>query len=271
MKLNANLITMLALLSAGSSLTAGEWGKEVVGKEVIEADGPFVSGTFSFNYNTHFISYGADVWGNGGSTFNDSLFNPSLELKFALPNDYYMVLGTWWDVNGNIDPSAIGGRIQEVDLWTGVGKDFGFVDAKLLYQQWIYASDTEHIVDLVLGFEAPLNPSFTVHYRPDQGAAFGDEGFFFVGGIAPGFDVGPVAVTIPVNVAFATDNFHGGDSGFGYASAGVQASYPLPVPDGYGDWSLTAGYTYYHTSDDVIPNNPADDFFTGTAGISIGF
>lgn len=271
MKLNANLLAVLAALSAGVSLQAGDWGKAPVGKDVVEPEGPFISGTFAFNYNTHFISYGADVWGNGGSTFNDSLFNPSLELKFALPSDAYLVLGTWWDVNGNIDPSAIGGRIQEVDVWAGVGKDFGLIDAKLLYQQWIYASDTEHIVDLVLGFEAPLNPSFTVHYRADQGAAFGDEGFFFVGGIAPSFEAGPVTVTIPVNVAFATDNFHGGDSGFGFASAGVQASYPLPIPAEYGDWALNVGTTYYHTDEDAIPNNPEDSFWTANAGISIGF
>ena len=270
MKLNSKLLAMLAVISAGTSLDAGDWGKAPVGKEVIEAESPFLSGTFSFNYNTHFISYGADIWGNGGSTFSDSLFNPSLELKFALPSDAYLVVGTWWDVNGNI-PSSFGGRLQEVDVWAGVGKDFGFIEAKLLYQQWIYAADTEHIVDLVLGFEAPLNPSFTIHYRPDQGAAFGDEGFFFVGGIAPGFDVGPVAISVPVNVGVATDLYHGGDGGYGYASAGIQASYPLPVPDSFGAWSLTAGYTYYHTSEDVIPNNPADDFFTGSAGISIAF
>ncbi len=276
MKLNAKLSTLFATLSVGVAAQAGDYySKAPVGKDVVPVEDA-ISGVLSFDVNTHFISYGLDVWGAGGD-WEHTLFNPSLELTFALPNDAYFVLGTWWDVNDRA-PSLIGGSIQEIDVWFGIGKDFGLIDAKLLYQVWNYGGDTEDILDLVLSFDAPLNPSFTVHYRVDEGASLGDTGVFFVGGIAPGFDLGPVAVSVPVNVGFTPDSYHPGlapgtfgGSGYGFASVGLKGSYPLPVPEQYGEWALNAGVTFYHTSDSVIPTNPQDTFLTGSIGVLIGF
>jgi len=35
--------------------------------------------------------------------------------------------------------------------------------------------------------------------------------------------------------------------------------------------TLNLGATFYHTEDDVIPGNPDEDFFTGSAGVTIAF
>lgn len=261
-------VFLLSALAVAPGLRAGDYYADDKAPMETEVESA-VSGTLSFDYNTHFISYGADVWG-AGSSWGDSLFNPSLELGFALPGDYSLTIGTWWDVNSNA-VSSIGNKIQEIDIWTGISKDFGFIDAALTYQQWAYASDTEHIIDLALGFDLPLSPSFTVHGRPDAGASGGDEGAVFVLGAEHGFDLGPVAFTIPFGVAAATDGYHGGGSGYAYSTAGLQGSIPLGIPSEYGDWSLHAGVTFYHTSTSVIPNNPDESFVTGNIGVSCSF
>ncbi len=270
MKLNTKLSAAAAFLSLSAGVQAGEMSKEpVVVPEPEPVVGSAVSGTLSFDLNTHFISYGADVWG-GGSAWGDAIFNPSLELAFALPGDVTFLLGTWWDVNDNA-ASNIGDNIQEIDVWAGLSKSFGPVSATVLYQQWYYGGDTEQIIDLILGFDVPLSPSVTVHGRPDAGASGGEDGVVVVLGVEPGFDAGPVSFSVPVGVAFMTDGFQAGDSGFGYVSAGLQASVPLPIPVEYGEWALNAGVTFYYTDDDVIPNNPDEAFLTGNVGVSVSF
>jgi hypothetical protein len=71
---------------------------------------------------------------------------------------------------------------------------------------------------------------------------------------------------LPLSVAFDTDGFHGGGSGFSFASAGVSASYALTK-----NIAASVGATYYHTNDSVIPGNPDSDFVTGSAGFTVTF
>lgn len=268
MKLNKKLLALAAPALLCTSLHAGE---VVSSKEPVveEAPGSAVTGTLSLMANTHFISYGADVWG-AGSSWEDVLFNPSLTLSWSLPLDTTFTLGTWWDVNDNA-PSNIGKNIQEIDVWAGLTKSFGPVDASLIYQQWYYGSDTEHIIDLVFAFDLPFDPSITIHGRPDAGASGGDEGVVALLGAKHTFDLGPLAMSIPFGVAFATDGYHAGDAGFAYTSVGLTASYPLPIDKKYGAWSLDGGVTFYYTNDDVIPNNPDEAFLTGNLGVTCAF
>lgn len=247
---------------------------------VEETEKPFISGTFTLAADTHFISYGQDIWG-AGTDWDDILFHPSLELKMDLGSGFYGVVGTWWDVNDNADtaPGGIGNSVQEVDVWVGLGytyKDFTF---QLTYQEWMYASQSERILDFKIAYAHFLNPSLTIHGRVDENipnaalpGSSGDfkDGASFVLGIAPGKTLGPVSFSFPVTVSFDTDGMHAGDSGFAYATAGVGASYPLTfIPK--GNWTLTAGVTYYHTEEDVIPTNPDDDFLTGSLGLTLAF
>jgi hypothetical protein len=76
-----------------------------------------ISGVLKLDFNTHFISYGADVWGDG-SSMSEPAFNPMLELAFALPADLTFTLGTWMDFvpSSKGGDSPIGGRLQEVDV-----------------------------------------------------------------------------------------------------------------------------------------------------------
>ncbi len=232
-----------------------------------------VSGMLKLDFNTHFISYGADVWGDG-SSMSDLGFNPNLELYFALPGDLTLTLGTWWDVNSKGD-SPIGGRLQEVDVYAGLSYSIDKLTIGLTYQAWMYGSDTEDILDLKFSYDTFLSPSLTIHHRLDQGAAAGDEGTVLVLGLSHSIETGPLTLSFPFNLGyFLEDDFHGGtDGGFGYASLGVAASLPLApiIGDSFGDWSLNGGLTYFVTDDEVIPSNPSDSFLTASLGVALSF
>jgi hypothetical protein len=110
-------ILTFGLIAASSPVIAGTSTptKEVV--PAVEEETPAFSGWLSFDLNSHFVSYGSDVWG-GGTSWGRGVFNPSFELAWATPvKGLSAVVGTWWDVNNNL-PSSIGGYLQEVDIWS---------------------------------------------------------------------------------------------------------------------------------------------------------
>ena len=269
MKLSTKIYTAAALLSLPASSLAGE--PMTTPPTEPEAVGSAVSGVISLDVNTHFISYGADIWG-AGNDWADALFNPLVEISFALNDNLTLSFGTWWDVNDNAS-SNIGDSIQEIDVWAGLALTTGKLTTSLVYQEWLYADESERIVDLIFALDAPLSPSLTLHGRVDEGASGGDTGVVAVAGIEiPLIDSDHFSLGIPVNVAAATDGFHGGDGGFAYASAGLGASVPLSfISSDLGEWALNAGVTYYYTDSDVIPNNPDESFVTGSLGVSVSF
>ncbi len=244
------------------------------GATITPASESRLSGTLSLDINSHFISYGADVWADG-DRFSEPAFNPSLELTWALTDSLSFSLGTWWDVNSKAgsNSSPIGGRIQEIDVWYGLSYSAGDFTVGLVYNQWFYGSETEDTVDLSFSYDTFLSPSLTIHHRFDPGASGGDNGTVFVLGLGYDIEAGPVTISFPFNLAyFASDDFHGGDSGLGYGSIGVAASIPLSfIDESFGEWSLNAGLTYYVTDQDVIPGNIEGDFFTANIGVSCSF
>lgn len=241
-----------------------------------------LSGWASFDFNTHFISYGADVW-KDGSSLSSPAFNPSLELAWALTDSLSFTLGTWWDVNSKAggNSSPIGGRIQEIDIWTGLSYSVGDFSAGIVFNQWFYASESEDSIDFKFAYDTFLSPSLTIHHRIDSGASGGDEGTVLVFGLGYDVEAGPVTFSFPLSIAyFADEGFHGtgpvflggSDSGLGYGSLGVSAAIPLSfISEAYGEWTAKAGVTYYVTSRDVIPGNPKGDFLTASVGIGVSF
>ncbi|MEP2775557.1 MAG: hypothetical protein ABJQ29_03700 [Luteolibacter sp.] len=234
-----------------------------------------VSGSFNLDYNSHFFSYGLDVWGDGDDAFQMG-FYPSAELAFALPAGFSATVGVWAEVHEKTGATTtIGGNIQEIDIYAGLAYTHGNFTVGATYQNWFYLSDVEDILDITFSYDTFLSPSFTIHNRIDAGAA-NDEGTILVLGLEHGFEAGPVSFSIPFAVGyFLDDNFHsaGADDGFGYATLGLQASVPLSslIGDAYGDWSLNAGVTLYVTDDGVIPNNPEDTFVATNIGLGLSF
>jgi len=245
----------------------------VVEEEVEEA--PFVSGALNLVVDTHFISYGADVWATG-QTWSDLLFHPSLELYLDLGAGFTGIVGTWWDVNDTAQTSiGSGTAIQEVDVWAGISYAVEKWSFTVLYQDWMYASQSEIIVDGIVSYDHWLSPKLVIHCRVDNG--FGpapngvtpENGVVGVLGIAPGKEFGIVSVSVPVNIAVNTDEYHAGDAGFTFFNLGLAASVPLEFMP--GDWSLNGGVTYWHTPSSTVPNNPHTDFLTGSIGMGLSF
>lgn len=238
------------------------------------ADDDVISGSFSSAFNSHFISYGNDVWGNG-SSMSDPTYNPSLAFDFKINDNWSLNTGIWMDINDNIQPSPIGGQIQEIDVWLGVAYKIDKFSIATTYQSWNYASQTEHILDVKLAYDTFLSPSLMFHNRLDINDNLGAKGTVAVFGLGHTIEAGPVSISFPLNVAFMLgENYYGpgADDGYAYTSLGVAAKYPLTfLGTRYGEWSLDTALTQYWTDNDVTINNPNNQFLTWTAGLSASF
>ncbi len=268
MKMKHTLLTQLALTAAAavlgtSAVMAGTTTAKNPAPAVVKEE-PFMTGNLTVLYETHFISYGQDVWG-GGSSWDDALVHPSLELDFNLGGGWQAYINTWWDVN-NLGETTIGSNIQEVDVNAGFYYTLDKWKFQLGYGAWMYGSQTEHIIDGKVSYnDGLINPFLMLHGRVADEISF-DTGLVTQVGIAPTTTIGPVALAFPITASFDTENFHGGDAGFAYVSAGISVSIPITK-----HISATVAGTYYHTSDDVIPGNPDSDFVLGSAGIVVTF
>jgi hypothetical protein len=242
---------------------------------------------FSTTTTSHFISYGADVWGGGNelSPFSarSTVFTEgTLTAKFA--DQLKGFVNVWSDNNDNVT-SGIGGPIQEVDVNAGVIYDVGGgFTVKGVVGFWEYASDEEGIADLVIQYSDgdkiipgfSINPSIKAHYR-FKGNGSQETGLAVVAGISPSITLNkesPYKITVgfPAEVAYFQDGFQGGDSGLGFVDVGVTVSVPLAfIPAKYGNWAFTASATYFYTPEDQIPNNPRENFIVTAMSIGVGF
>lgn len=259
-------VSLTALLLAAAVHTASAGTPAPVGKAPVmtPVTEPFVTGNITLAYDTHFVSYGQDVWA-AGNDWGDSLFHPSFELAFNLGNGLQFYVNSWFDINDNA-VSDIGENIQEVDVNVGFYYTMDKWKFQLGYGAWMYAEQTEHIIDAKVSYnDGTWNPFLMLHGRIADDISF-DTGLVAQVGIVPSKKVGPVTFSLPITASFDTDNYHGGDAGFAYVSAGLGASIPLAER-----LSLNLAVTYYHTNEDVIPVNPDEDFVTGMAGITFSF
>jgi hypothetical protein len=277
-----NLINMPLVALA---LTAGTViaGTEVAPAPAPAADDDVISANLSLLANSHFISYGRDVWADG-SSMSRMAFNPMLEFTFKLPENFALTLGTWWDVtakgdglflpNGDPYPS-IGGDVYEIDLWAGLSYTYEKFTIGTTYQTWLYGDAVEQILDVKLGYDTFLSPTLLFHNRVSAGASGGSCGTVGVLGLSYSIEAGPVTFSVPFNIAAnLTNDFNapGGDSGYAYTSLGLQASYPLAfLGSTYGEWAATGGIVQYWTDAGAIPQNPKNQFLTYNVGLTASF
>ncbi|MDP0501479.1 MAG: hypothetical protein Q7P63_15405 [Verrucomicrobiota bacterium JB022] len=248
-----------------------------------------VSGSLSFDYNTHFISYGADVWGTGDD-LDEPTFNPSVGVTLDFGNGFGVYTGAWMDVN-NKAPSDIGGTLQELDVWVGGYATFGIVTLDAAVQQWIYGGDVEEIFDFAVSLDTTdmigfnLSPTVKMHHRFEGN---GDQITGTILDFSVGYDLEineSFSLSFPVAVGWVLDEGYytatddstdpattiEGDSGIGYYMAGIGFSYALPFGEAAGSWDLHGGVNYYYTPDDVIPGNPEEGFVTASLGVGLSW
>lgn len=232
---------------------------------------PSITGNLSLNFDSHFVSFGSDVWGPG----HQLLFHPSIELNKAITSDFKLILGTWWDVNDQanshgVTSSEIGHRVQEVDVWFGGAYTSGILTTTALYQQWMYAGANEQAVELKFAVDTFLKPSLLIHQRLGTGAYGADT--VAVLGASYDFKAGPVSFSVPAAVSFESGGYHGGNAGVGFGSLGLSASVPADFVS--KDATFSVGVTGYWTDKTVITSNGGankEKFMNLTAGVSIPF
>ncbi|MEM9081759.1 MAG: hypothetical protein AAGC74_13830, partial [Verrucomicrobiota bacterium] len=224
-----------------------------------------LSGSLALDLNSHFISYGLDVWTAGDD--QDILFNPSLGIDYAVTDTLTLNAGIWMDINDQASPSL---ETVETDIWIGASYDVGFGSVSATFQNWQYGGTSEEILDIGLSLDTILSPTLTLHKRLGAGASGGEEGLFIVGDISHEFALTDAfSVGLSSAVGFAATEFHTQETGFGYASLGASVSYALSDIS-----SIYASVTYYITDEDVINNSGRggeDDFLTFGTGISFSF
>jgi hypothetical protein len=227
---------------------------------------PSITGNLSLNLDSHFVSFGQDIWASGQG-LHTVLFHPTLELSKAINSDFKLILGTWWDVNDRAK-SSIGNRIQEVDVWAGGAYTTGILTTTALYQQWMYLNQNEQAVELKFAVDTFLKPSLLIHERIATGY---DSGTVVVLSAGYDFKAGPVSFSVPAALEYETSGYHPGGTkaGFGYGSLGLTGSVPVDFVS--KDATFSMGVTGYMTNSDMIPTNPKKNFLTFTTGVSIPF
>lgn len=255
-------VLVIPTVSWAGTETAGKESKAVVEK----AKESFITGDLGVNVVSEYISRGLVLENQG------VIAQPYVDLYFKLyEGDGFLSkvslnLGLWSSVHSHSQaiPGSTTRNWYEFDYTAGLAFTFAKkLTATLSYFEFDSPSDsfnTARSINLNLAYDDSdllgafaIHPHFTVlaELTAPGFAGLDSHGWYFEFGIAPGFAAGPATITFPINVGFGDDNFYAGDN-FGYVSAGVNASVPLKfIPEGFGSWSVNAGYTYYYLGDNL--------------------
>lgn len=179
----------------------------------------------------------------------------------------------------------------ECDLGAGVGLEAGHWSLSAMYY-WetspADAFDTIEEVILECAYDDSgalgawsLKPTARVAVEAHNGADGGRRGTYLQLGVTPGFDVKlsesrTLRVDLPASVGLSVSNYYEGPSGqndaFGYASVGVDASLPLALGDGWGEWTIHAGVQGVILGDAATEINNGRDFeVIATVGAGVEF
>ena len=245
-------------------------------------------------YTSHFISFGADVWGGGNnaspfSADSTAFLYGTLTCKFT--PEFSGFINIWSDLNDNVD-SEIGGPIQEIDFNAGVNYTWNNFTFGATWAYWQFGGGAEKAIELSAAYNDKdlwedtlkgfaLNPSVLFHYRYDtDGDLTSEIAGVLQFGIAPSYTFTfegmadyPLSVAVPLNAGYFTDPYQGGDgAGFGYVNAGVSVGVPLAfIPKQYGAWTASVSEVFFHTFDEDIPGNPNENFFVTSLSLGVSF
>ena len=265
-----NIMKMKKILTTGAILSAA-----VLSAQAAEDESPF-SFNISLDANSHFMSYGANVWAPHTDDIGDEwLFQPSASIDYAINDTSGLYVGAWFDINSLGDDADVGpdlgGDTQEMDLWIGYFFSIDKLTVDFTFQQWYYGSETEGIFDVTASYDMMFSPYIKMHNRfegvneQEKGTIYEVGGTLYEGeykGLSYGFSAG---------VAFTFDNYHNsvGEDGYNYSFLGASASYVIYSSDGL-EVDLHGGLTYYDTDKDTI-GNAEDSYLTANLGVGFSF
>lgn len=277
--LTAAIMTIPALSFAG---TAGKDMKAVVEK----CKESCITGDIGINMVSQYVSRGVVLENQG------SILEPYADFYFRLyQGEGFLTkvslnLGIWDSFHSrHTDAGAASGGKPSTPGWyeSDFTAGIAFTFAKNLtftpsYYTFLSPNDgfsTYQGLNLALSYDDTdllgkfaLHPHVTVMFELENKAGTGkNEGVYYEVGIAPSVPVGPVTFTFPITAGFGSNDFYGSlntstgaidNEGFGYVSGGVTASYAMKfVPECFGAWTATAGYTYYYLGEGTSDFNTA--------------
>ena len=276
-----------AILAIPAVGFAGPSGKEV--KDVVEkCKESCITGDIGLDVYSQYIFHGLTLENQG------AIIQPYADLYFQLYqgegalNSVSLNLGIWNSFHSNHPVASTTRGWYEFDFLAGVSftflKNLTFTPSYVFYSSPGDYFENSHNLRLQLGFNDQdllgafsLQPYVYVEIELDGKAGNGsDEGIYYEVGIAPSVEAGPVSLAFPIKAGFGSNDYYSNDDGYGFFSAGVTASYALKcIPECYGEWTLTAGATYFNYGDpnedaNAIKDDNSNDFvFNG--GLKVAF
>lgn len=279
-------IANLSILTAGiltSQLAIAGTTMEGTGKEMKapmeKIKESCISGDIGVNVVSQYVTRGVILENQG------AIIQPFADLYFKLYegegfiNKVVLNLGIWNSFHSaKTDAGVASGSgasttrsWYEFDFTPGVSitfaKNFTFTPSYYMFLSPNDGFSTFHGLNLKLAFDdAPflgkfaLHPTAQVLFELENKAGTGaDEGVYYEIAIAPGFPLGPVAISFPIAAGFGSSDFYGSldtasgtiqNEEFGFVSGGVNVSYAIAaIPECYGSWTVNAGATYFHLGD----------------------
>lgn len=129
-----------------------------------------------------------------------------------------------------------------------------------------------------------MSPSVTLGIETGSNFADGadsDRGVYLGIGVSPGFETSighdhPLSISFPIEVGLSLSDYYqdgaGDDDFFGYASVGVRLETALPMPAGFGEWSVFGGVNALFLGDNLETVNGDDSTeVIASIGISLTF
>ena len=215
------------------------------------------------------------------------ILQPGIEIGFDLVDNDDFTLGAYvggWssfhdERTGATDPDEFVSRWYEFDFYAGVSMSSGRFSADVAYTNYTAPNGAFGHIDEVIVTLAwddsgwldwvTLSPYATVaiEFGANQGDGGSDLGTFFALGIEPSHTYestpfGEITVSAPIEAGFSLSDYYEGATGdetFGYLSSGLAVSIPLPAPEGFGDWTWSAGVDYLLLGDTTEAINGGDD------------
>jgi hypothetical protein len=267
--LTAGILSVPALGIAGTTTATGKETKPVV-EQVKES---FISGDIGINVVSQYVSRGL-IFENQGA-----ILQPYADLYFKLysgegfVNEVTLALGIWNSFHSRkTDAGLVSGGASstaswyEFDFTVGLpitfAKNWTFTPSYYWFLSPNDGFSTFQGVNLALAYDDTdlfgafaLHPKVQVLFELENKAGNGaSTGIYYEIGIAPGLPAyGDLSVSFPITAGFGSDQFYANDASFGYVSGGVSLAYALKfIPEGFGAWTATAGYTYYYLGSDSL-------------------
>lgn len=178
-------------------------------------------------------------------------------------------VSTWNSFHGTKSPQSPK-HWYEADLYGGTKFVHKQWTLDISYLRYMYpgriAGDTEEIGatlnyddgELAKSLKLPFALQPYVSYWREISDHNGEQDQSMEVGIRPAFDLGDTKLnlTIPVAVGLSPDGFYtdrnGRNAAFGYATIGATLSHPLPIPEKYGKWTISAGVQYLYLDADSV-------------------